>query len=310
MTTWIRLSDRMGEHPKTLQVPRAHRWALIEVLGYCSRNLTDGFIPSEMMPRLIDSDELASLMFAGFIKKCTGGYVFHDYLDWQESRQSVEERSAKRSQAGRRGAAKRWQSDGKSHGTSHSDGKGHSTSHSTGHSTSHNDGKGHGNGYGNGYGSSHVNGKRHGKWIADTDTDTEIKTTSIVRDSTNPDSSLTATAASMFDEFWKIYPRRVGKQAALKAFTKEAKTTDPADIIAGAQRLADDPNLPDKAFIPHPATWLTRAGWLDEPYPQRETKPADKPTPQPPTFDRAAAINPEAVPPPTNLHDILKGNTA
>ena len=310
MTTWIRLSDRMGEHPKTLQVPRAHRWALIELLGYCSRNLTDGFVPREMMLRLIDSDELASLMFAGFIKKCSGGYVFHDYLDWQESRESVEKRSAERSQAGKRGAAKRWQSDGNHHGNSHAHGKSHSNSDGNSHSGSHDDGNSHSGSHSNSHSSSHRNGNSHGKWMADTDTDTEIRTTSTVRNSTNPEPSLTATAASMFDQFWKTYPRRVGKQAALKAFTRETKTADPADIIAGAQRMADDPNLPDKTFIPHPATWLSRAGWLDEAYPQRETKPGDKPTPQPPTFDRSAMTNPEAVPPPTNLHDILKGNIA
>lgn len=70
-----------------------------------------------------------------------------------------------------------------------------------------------------------------------------------------------------FDEFWSIYPRRVGKSAAKKAF---AKVWSPdLDLVLAASRLANDPNLPPLQFIPHPATWLNRAGWEDEPYPER-----------------------------------------
>lgn len=73
-----------------------------------------------------------------------------------------------------------------------------------------------------------------------------------------------------FNEFWNSYPRRVGKRAALIAYTKAAKSTDESAIIEGAKSLAKDPNLPPKQFIPHPATWLGRAGWEDEPYPERQ----------------------------------------
>jgi hypothetical protein len=42
-------------------------------------------------------------------------------------------------------------------------------------------------------------------------------------------------------------------------------------IVAAAHRIANDPNLPEPQFIPHPATWLDRAGWEDAPYPDRHT---------------------------------------
>jgi hypothetical protein len=73
-----------------------------------------------------------------------------------------------------------------------------------------------------------------------------------------------------FIDFWNIYPRRVGKAAAWKAFIKARKDTELETIIDGAARLAQDRNLPPKQFIPHPATWLGRAGWEDEPYPERQ----------------------------------------
>lgn len=75
-----------------------------------------------------------------------------------------------------------------------------------------------------------------------------------------------------FDAFWHAYPRKVGKQKARTKFTTAVKRAgDPNLVIAGAQRLADDPNLPDKQYIPHPTTWLERDGWEDEPLPPRHT---------------------------------------
>jgi len=77
-----------------------------------------------------------------------------------------------------------------------------------------------------------------------------------------------------FVEFYEAYPRHVGRQAAEKAFVKAiAKRGVTAElVIAGARRLAADPNLPpkeDKRFIPHPSTWLNEGRWDDEPLPPR-----------------------------------------
>lgn len=72
-----------------------------------------------------------------------------------------------------------------------------------------------------------------------------------------------------FKKFWEIYPRKAGKQAAEKAFLKAIANVDAEDVIAGATRFAEDPNLPPKQFIPHPATWLNGGCWDDEPLPDR-----------------------------------------
>ena len=73
-----------------------------------------------------------------------------------------------------------------------------------------------------------------------------------------------------FDEFWDAYPRKVGKKKARAKFAAAVKAAGDAQrIIDGAERLACDPNLPDKQFIPHPTTWLERGGWDDEPLPDR-----------------------------------------
>jgi hypothetical protein len=75
------------------------------------------------------------------------------------------------------------------------------------------------------------------------------------------------TYAESFGEFWKIYPRQVGKRTAATAFDRACKRASYEEVMLGAKRLRDDPNLPAPKFIPHPTTWLNRDGWLDEPLP-------------------------------------------
>lgn len=73
-----------------------------------------------------------------------------------------------------------------------------------------------------------------------------------------------------FEEFWNLYPRKVGKQEAAKAFAKAIKSVPFIQILVGVQRFAADPNKPEMTFLPYPATWLNRGGWSDEPYPERK----------------------------------------
>jgi len=75
-------------------------------------------------------------------------------------------------------------------------------------------------------------------------------------------------AIEMFELFWNIYPRRVGKAAAEKAFRKALTVTDVVSILEGARRYAEDPNR-DPEFTAHPTTWLNAGRWDDEPMPSR-----------------------------------------
>lgn len=72
----------------------------------------------------------------------------------------------------------------------------------------------------------------------------------------------------MFDRFWQVYPRRVGKLDARKAWARALRQAPDHVIIAGAQRYADDPNRSDE-YTAHPATWLRAGRWADDPLPQR-----------------------------------------
>jgi biotin operon repressor len=70
-----------------------------------------------------------------------------------------------------------------------------------------------------------------------------------------------------FNEFWEIYPRKQGKGKAKEAFIKATKVAHVDEVVAGAERYAADPNLPDPKFVPLPATWLNQERWDDGPLP-------------------------------------------
>ncbi len=88
--TWARLDDRMGDHPKIVGLSdkafRAH------ILGICysAGHLTDGHISETAAKRLrIRRQTIAKLVEAGLWKQNGNGWVIHDFLDYNPSREHV-----------------------------------------------------------------------------------------------------------------------------------------------------------------------------------------------------------------------------
>lgn len=70
-----------------------------------------------------------------------------------------------------------------------------------------------------------------------------------------------------FTEFWRRYPKKVGKAAALKAWKK---IHPDADLFSQILRKIDEATSCEQwqrdggRFIPNPATWLNQGRWDDE----------------------------------------------
>mgnify|MGYP003638271411 FL=1 len=73
-------------------------------------------------------------------------------------------------------------------------------------------------------------------------------------------------SVSSFDEFWDVYPRKVDKAKALKAFDKALQVSEFQDILAGTISYRDDANRLDQ-FTKYPATWLNAESWNNDPLP-------------------------------------------
>lgn len=70
-----------------------------------------------------------------------------------------------------------------------------------------------------------------------------------------------------FDVFWAVYPKHVGKAAALKAWNKIKPDLNLQRIIFESvleQKKSDQWNKQNGQFIPYPSTWLNNKRWEDE----------------------------------------------
>jgi len=75
----------------------------------------------------------------------------------------------------------------------------------------------------------------------------------------------TETEASRFELFWKPYPKKVGKPAALKAFKSQHINGELNLLLADieSKKSSDAWTKNNGQFIPNPATYLNQRRWED-----------------------------------------------
>ena len=81
-----------------------------------------------------------------------------------------------------------------------------------------------------------------------------------------------------FEEFWRHYPRKVGKGEAERAWPRAlAAAGGDVDLIIGGVKVALGTDRLDMReggrFCPHPATWLNGKRWLDGLDPEPDPQP-------------------------------------
>jgi len=118
--SWVRIDDAFDDHPKILKLSPFAVTLHVRALCWCSRHMTDGFVPEEAIERLTfgltlnDADENTlwpeaaasiedELRRAELWEKCAGGWSIHDYLKYNPSRKSILSQRRIKSDAGRQG---------------------------------------------------------------------------------------------------------------------------------------------------------------------------------------------------------------
>lgn len=82
----------------------------------------------------------------------------------------------------------------------------------------------------------------------------------------------------LFNRFWVNYPRKQGKDKALKAFAKIKPDNQLVDrMIANVSGRLSRGEWRDVQYIPMPATYLNGKRWEDEPVPVASVHPLPKP---------------------------------
>lgn len=110
--TWIKVETTIRSHPKFLRIGPEACWLYVCGVMYCQDNLTDGFIPREQVGLLYPfprtSRLVRVLLWAQLWQQTeqpSPGYLIHDYLQWNMSREQVlkqRQQDAARKKKGRR----------------------------------------------------------------------------------------------------------------------------------------------------------------------------------------------------------------
>jgi hypothetical protein len=108
--TWFKVDDNFSDHPKVEDLPDAAVAMWTRGGSWSARHLTDGFVPERKARKLCDDPDrgLKALIDAGLWESVPDGYRFHDWSDYQPTRE--EEMAARRASSigGAIGNHRRW----------------------------------------------------------------------------------------------------------------------------------------------------------------------------------------------------------
>jgi hypothetical protein len=88
--SWVRVDDKMWSHPKFAGLSAGATRLWLFGLCWCNQQQSDGFVPSAMLRVLRGSPaDAAGLVAAGLWVVGPDGWSYHDYLEYQPSRDQL-----------------------------------------------------------------------------------------------------------------------------------------------------------------------------------------------------------------------------
>lgn len=137
--SYVSLEDDFHSNPKVLAAGLDGAGLYARALSYCGAHLTDGYLPRAWIMGATEGRRgpINKCLAAGLITELGEDYTIRDYLEHNPSREQVIARREERSEAGKKGAAKRWT--GRDKKPSGPRGPSQGTSDSSSHSDSHGD---------------------------------------------------------------------------------------------------------------------------------------------------------------------------
>jgi len=251
--TWFKVDDSFYDHPKVFDAPDCAVALWTRAGTWSARNLTDGFVPTGMPARFCNDVDQAvrELLNRGLWLRSKGGYQFHDWTQYQPTRDEAIAGRDGMSSGGALGNHRRWHvGQGKKNASCR-----------------------------------YCQGKQDrvtdrvpdqvGEGVPESPPNPPARPVPTTKDpiknssSTAPPSKERAPVKpgsdddKQFARFWDAYPRRVGKGQARRAWAKAVKTNDPETIIEAASRFTALRGNEDPQFTAYPATWLNGERWTD-----------------------------------------------
>lgn len=238
---WFKVDDKLWGSPKWIATPPAARALWVTAGSWAADQLQDGVIPAHVIPILGGTEEDAmSLVTSGLWDEIDQGWAFHDWDEYQPSRESILD---KRAAEAKRKAEWRAKKTGKS-----------GPSPEGVPEMSQRDNRVSPGGVPNMSRSSRPDPTR--PISISTDSDESVKS----QHKDEPD--------DRFDEFWDTYDKKVGKKKAEAKWRLALKKRGvTADLLIESARTyiawqKSEEKHPE--FTKDPTTWLTGEHWNDE----------------------------------------------
>ena len=115
---WVRIEEDFYGNRKVLAVSAETVGVFVLSLSWCNHQKTDGFIWRPALPFIkAKPRNIRELVKVEMWLPVKDGWEIHDYAEYQRTAAFWEDLAAKKADAGRKGAAARW--NGSSHGSSY-----------------------------------------------------------------------------------------------------------------------------------------------------------------------------------------------
>lgn len=104
--SWFKVDDQSAFHAKVVAAGNAAWGALVRMGAHCANHGTDGLVSKDIAHVIGSSEEIARLLATGLLEQVEGGYLIHDYLEWNISAEQARKLRNKRAKAGKAGGIK------------------------------------------------------------------------------------------------------------------------------------------------------------------------------------------------------------
>lgn len=252
---WFKVDDGLPMSRKVLGIPRRRRMAAIGLWtlagAWCARELTDGRVPEWLIDELgANKVSVDDLVAVGLWKPELNGWLYHDWHNHQPSKEQVQADRAEhaRRQKEYRERKKREREAARQKANESQRDVSRVTQSDVTRDTP---------------GDAAVTGGVTTARPDPTRPDPTVVPTELPRGK-NSSSRTSHEYPDDFEEFWAIYPRLEGKNAALRAWRSALKQADAAEIMAGAKRYVDAKRGEQQKFLKTPAAWLNGGHWMDQ----------------------------------------------
>lgn len=90
--TWFKVDDSFYDHPKIFDAPDCAVALWTRAGSWSARNLTNGFVPTGITRRFCDDPDTAvkELLARRLWSRVKGGFQFHDWTEYQPTKEAVE----------------------------------------------------------------------------------------------------------------------------------------------------------------------------------------------------------------------------